>query len=396
MASPIYNFQDLSKPISSRTAAADIGRLLSRNESRVVATNSVASRGGSSGIKVSRKEIIQISNQLSIMIETGVTLPEALDCIAHQSSNPRMKRLMQDISQQVQSGSDFSSALARHPRSFPVLFIALIRAGEKSGMLPKMLNRGNTYLRDEAEILRKVRGALTYPGIMFGFAVMTTLALLVFVLPRFTALYASKKAALPLPTQVLMTVSDSLIAHWMLIIPGTLMGIVGLITWIKLTATGQKTMHWVQIHTPLLGSLFRQLHLARGLRMVGTMAGAGVQLLECVITARELCPNTYFKALWNQIEYQLQHGKQFSEPLFNNPLVPRSIAQMISSAEKGGKLAVVMEQVASFSEQELKEKITEMTRYIEPIMIVLMGCIIGGVALALMLPIFTISRVMAQ
>lgn len=330
------------------------------------------------------------------MIETGVTLPEALDCIARQSSNPRMRRLMQDISQQIQSGSDFSTALARHPRSFPVLFIALIRASEKSGMLPKMLNRATAYLRDEAEILRKVKGALIYPCIMFCFAVLTTLALLIFVLPRFTALYASKKAALPLPTQVLMTVSDALIGYWMLIVPGVLISVMGLILWVRMTALGQRAMHWFQIHIPLLGSLFRQLHLARGLRMVGTMAGSGVQLLECVVTARELCPNTYFRSLWNQIEHQLQHGKQFSEPLFDHPLVPRSIAQMISSAEKGGKLAVVMEQVASFSEQELKEKITEMTRYIEPAMIVLMGCIIGGVALALMLPIFTISRVMAQ
>lgn len=395
MASPIYSFHDLNNPVSSRNAPGDIGRSASRNDT-FVASNSSATRTGSAGIKVSRKEIIQVSNQLSIMIETGVTLPEALDCIAHQSSNPRMRKMMQDIGQQVQSGSDFSAALAKHPRSFPVLFIALIRAGEKSGMLPKMLNRATHYLRDEAEILRKVRGALTYPGIMFGFAVLTTLSLLIFVLPRFTALYASKKAALPLPTQVLMNVSDLLITHWMLIVPGLLIGTVGLIAWIKLTPTGQKTMHWAQIHTPLLGNLFRQLHLARGLRMVGTMAGSGVQLLECVITARELCPNSYFKSLWNQIEHQLQHGKQFSEPLFNNPLVPRSIAQMISSAEKGGKMASVMEQVATFSEQELKEKITEMTRYIEPAMIVLMGCIIGGVALALMLPIFTISRVMAQ
>jgi type IV pilus assembly protein PilC len=142
--------------------------------------------------------------------------------------------------------------------------------------------------------------------------------------------------------------------------------------------------------------MFKQLHLARGLRMVGTMAGSGVQLLDCVATARELCSNTYFKRLWNQVEHQLHHGKQLSEPLFASPLVPRAIAQMISSAEKGGKLAMVMEQVAAYSEQELKERIAETTRYIEPAMIILMGIIIGGVALALMLPIFTISRVMGH
>ncbi len=348
------------------------------------------------GIKISRKEVIQMSTQLSVMVETGVTITEALDCIAQQSSNPRMRRLMTDISQQVHGGGDFSSALSRHPRSFPILFVALIRASEKSGMLPKMLNRATTYLREEAEITRKVKGALTYPSIMFSFAVVTTLSLLIFVLPRFTALYANKKAALPLPTQMLMSVSDALIGHWMIILPLFIASAAGLVAWVKMTSSGRRALHWVQIRMPLLGGMFKQLHLARGLRMVGTMAGSGVQLLDCVATARELCGNSYFKKLWNDVEYQLQHGKQFSEPLFESALVPRSIAQMISSAEKGGKLALVMEQVASYSEQELKEKIAEMTRYIEPAMIILMGVIIGGVALALMLPIFTISRVMGH
>jgi len=126
------------------------------------------------------------------------------------------------------------------------------------------------------------------------------------------------------------------------------------------------------------------------------MAGAGISLVDCVKTAHDLVPNVYFREMWNNVSQQIQAGKQLSEPLFQSRLVPRSIAQMLHSAEKGGKLAQVMEQVATFSEQELKEKIADMTKYIEPIMITVMGAIIGGVALALMLPIFTISRVIAK
>jgi type IV pilus assembly protein PilC len=145
-----------------------------------------------------------------------------------------------------------------------------------------------------------------------------------------------------------------------------------------------------------MGGMFRKLHLSRGMRMIGTMAGAGVGLVDCVATANELCDNVYFRELWDNVSEQIQAGKQMSEPLSQSNLVPRPIAQMIHSGEKGGKLAFVMEQVAGFSEQELKDTITELTRYIEPIMIIVMGFIIGGVALALMLPIFTISRVVAR
>jgi type IV pilus assembly protein PilC len=147
---------------------------------------------------------------------------------------------------------------------------------------------------------------------------------------------------------------------------------------------------------PLLGAMYRKLHLSRGLRMVGTLAGAGVNLIDCVATARDLCANGYFGDMWDAVSQQIQAGKQLSEPLFESNLVPRSVAQMIHSGERGGKLAYVLEQISGFAEQELKEQILNLTRYIEPAMIVIMGIIIGGVALAMLLPIFTISKVMAS
>jgi len=380
-------------------AMADVGKLLRAEGKFPINVQPAPAKSpieASGGIRVSRAEIVQMSTQIAIMVETGVTISEALDCIGQQAPKPRLRRLLADISQQVQGGGDFSSALARHPRSFPTLYIALIRASEKSGMLPKMLNRATTYLREEAEIVRKVKGALTYPAIMFAFALVTTLSLLVFVLPRFTALYASKKAALPLPTKILMTISDALLNYWFILLPAAILLVVGSIAGVKFTTTGRRILHTLQISVPMMGSMFKQMHLARGLRMIGTMASSGVHLVDCVTTARDLCANEHFKKLWTDVEHQLHHGKQLSEPLFKSPLVPRAVAQMIGSAEKSGKLAVVMEQVAGYSEQELKERIAEMTRYIEPAMIIVMGVVIGGVALALLLPIFTISRVMSQ
>jgi type IV pilus assembly protein PilC len=261
--------------------------------------------------------------------------------------------------------------------------------------MPRLLARATVYLRDENDTRRRVKGALTYPAIMLGFATTVTLFLLAFVLPRFTGLYATKQAALPMPTKVLMVVSDFLTTNWTLLVPAAIGVVVAIVLHLR-TPRGQAHRDWLQLHVPLLGSLFRQLHLARGLRMMGTMSGAGVALVDCVEVTHDLCDNTYFRRLWVDVSRQIQAGRQISEPLAASPLVPPAVAQMLRAGEKGGRLAQVMEQVATFSEAELKERITDLTRYIEPAMIVVMGLIIGGIALALLLPIFTISKVMAQ
>ncbi len=348
---------------------------------------------GVRGIKIPRSELIQFSMQLAIMVETGVTLADALDCISQQTVKPLSKAIVTDLLETVRGGSDFSTALQRHPRSFPRLYVALIKASERSGQMSKLIMRATQYLRDEQEIVRKVKGALTYPAIMLSFAILATTGLLAFVLPRFTAIYAAKAAALPLPTKVLMAISDFIVGHY-ISLPVAIGG-VAIATWMYVaTPGGKRTADFLQLRLPLLGTMFRKLHLSRGLRMIGTMNASGVPLIDCVNTARDLCGNSYFHELWDTVLEQIKAGRQMSEPMFASPLVPRSIAQMLHSAEKSGKLAYVMEQVAGYSETELKENITEMTRYIEPAMIVLMGFIIGGIAMAMLLPIFTISKVL--
>jgi type IV pilus assembly protein PilC len=379
-------------------SVADVSRLL-RAEGKyptdVRPAAEAARVAAARGFTIGRTELITVSQQLSVMIETGVTVSESLDSVAAQSDRPVVKKLIEDVSRQIQEGSSFSAAIARHPRSFPRLYVALVQASERSGMLGKLMVRATAYLRDEQEIIRKVRGACLYPAFMVSFAVLTTIFLLAFVLPKFTSIYAAKAAALPLPTKILMAMSSFIVDHKYALASGIAFSVTGL--WLYLqTASGQRAWHYVQLHLPLLGPMFRKMHLSRGLRMIGTMAGAGVSLVECVKTAHDLTSNTYYRKLWDVVGEQIQAGRQFSEPLFATPLCPRSVAQMLKSAEKSGKLAQVLEQVAGYAEQELKEKIAEVTRYIEPIMIMVMGLIIGGVSLALLLPIFSISKVMGH
>src|SRR5580700_7433 len=174
------------------------------------------------GGRLSRKELIHFCQQLQIMLETGVTLSDALDCLTRHKSKPHVQRIMEDIRTQVQGGATFSTALARHPRSFPRLLISLMAASEKSGLMSKLLTRAVGYLRDEQDAVRRVRGALTYPAIMMCFAITTTTFLLTFVLPKFTAIFASKGAALPVPTRILMAVSGFLIGNWIYLVTGIL------------------------------------------------------------------------------------------------------------------------------------------------------------------------------
>ena len=189
-------------------------------------SNGNGNGGGEPGRRMSRADVIQFSTQLAIMVETGVTLSEALDCIAQQCEKENVKSLVEDVARHVQGGGDFSTALARHPRSFPRLYIALIKASEKSGMMGKLITRATNYLKDEQETVRRVKGALTYPAIMLTFAVTVTIFLLAFVLPRFASIYAGKGAALPLPTKILMSMSDFVVNQWVWLITGVVGAIV--------------------------------------------------------------------------------------------------------------------------------------------------------------------------
>jgi type IV pilus assembly protein PilC len=347
------------------------------------------------GLSLPRKDLIGLATQLSVMIDTGVLLSEALQCIADNAHKPATKAVVTDLINQVQAGNELSSAMARHPKAFPLIFTSLIHASEKNGMLAKLLNRAVGYLKDEAEILRKVKGALTYPAIMFAFAMGSTIFLLTFVMPRFTSLYASKGAALPTPTRLLMGVSNGLMDNWVWLAALTLAAVAALFTALR-TEQGQTIKDKVLLRAPLLGGLYRKVNLARSLRMLGTLASSGVPLAECVKVARDLCSSPSYRALWSDCLEQINAGRPVSAPLMGSPLVPKPVVQMIAAAERGGKLASVAESVAQHSEEELKESITEMTRYIEPAMIVIMGSVIGTVALALLLPIFTISKVVAH
>jgi type IV pilus assembly protein PilC len=347
------------------------------------------------GTKVRRDEVITFTLQLSVMVDTGVPLSESLHALSEQAFSETFIAVLKTIDQEVTGGKDFSSTLEKFPRIFPKYYISLVRASEISGTMGPMLRKLAEYLVSQRDMTKKVKGALIYPGFMLVMSVSVTIFLLTAVLPKFTAIFASRKAALPMPTQVLMAISHSLVAFWYVWIAGAFLLAVGMFLMLK-TQRGRRLADFVKLRMPIFGGMFHKLYLSRSLSTMGTMITSGVQVLDCLAIVKDVAGNHYYELLWEEVRLKVQNGSQLSEPLLKSPLIPKSVGQMIMSGEKTGELSSVLTRIAAYMEEDLRTAIKTSTQFIEPVMIGLMGIMIGGVAIAMLMPILTISRVMAQ
>ncbi len=345
--------------------------------------------------KVKRDSIIFFATQLAVMVDTGVPLTEALDSIVEQTDHSGMRAMVLDISEQVKSGVEFSGALEKYPKVFNKLFIALMKASEVSGTMGKMLQRVSEYMEQDRETRKKVKGAMIYPVCMLSFCMLVVVGLLVFVLPRFEKIYAGKGAALPLPTRILLGLSAGILSYWPFILGGLTALCVGGYLYFR-TPGGKKFLDWVRINMPIIGSMYRKACLARSLRTMATMISTGVSILEGLAITAQVAGNYFYSNIWLGLSQRVQEGSTLSEQLFQCPLVPRSLSQMIAAGERTGRLATVMERVAGFCEDDLKVAVKTVTQMIEPVMIIMMGLIIGGIAMALLLPVFSVSKMMAK
>jgi type IV pilus assembly protein PilC len=260
----------------------------------------------------------------------------------------------------------------------------------------QMLQRASDYMVEEQDTRRRVKGAMVYPACMLTFCVLVVVALLVFILPRFEKIYTSKGAALPTPTRILMGMSNGLIEYWYLVVGGVVAAVVGGWYFFKRTQSGALLADRIRISLPLLGPMYRKVCIARSLRTMATMVSTGVSMLEGLSITAQAAGNRYYAAIWDDLAAGVKEGANLSDQLMECKLVPRTISQMIAAGEKTGKLSLVMNRVAGFCEEELKVAIKTLTSMIEPLMIIIMGLLVGGIAMALLLPIFSISKVVAH
>ena len=339
----------------------------------------------------SHKDILHFTSQLAVMVRAGISLQDALEGIGEQCDNRKFKGVIRDLKIRIEEGNSFSQALAEHPGVFSNLYINMVAAAEASGSLSDMLQKLAEYLDQEAETRSQIKGAMVYPMIIAVMAVSVTIFLLCFVLPRFTALFRGKEHLLPTPTIVLMATSAFVRHWWYVMIPVIGAGFWGFWYFIN-TPVGRVWWDKTKLVLPLIRTLCRSLYITRSLHTMGVLTRAGVPILNTLSITAQIAGNALYKDMWLGVYEEVRQGKKIASSLSRYTLMPNSVVQMIRSGEESGNMADVLRDVSSFYARELKTVIKAVTSMIEPIMIVLMGVLVGFIAMSIILPIFKMSN----
>jgi type IV pilus assembly protein PilC len=337
-----------------------------------------------------QKDVQTFTSQLAVMIRAGISIRAAIEGIADQCENPKMKEVLVQIKKDVESGKQFSDALLRFPKIFSPLYVNMVKASELSGGFSRMLDKVAAYLAQQIETKSMVRGAMIYPGIIGFMAVGTTIFLLTFVLPRFMLIFKGKEAALPAPTKLLLAMSNFMVNYWYILVFGVIGFAYGLFVLLK-TDNGKLWFDKTKLTLPLFKKLFRALYISRSLHTMGQLVNAGVPMLDTIAITAEISGNALYRRMWRNVYSSVKQGKKISWPLQKSPLLPRPVVQMISAGEESGKLGEVLDEVSEFYSRELKAVIKSVTAMIEPLMIVIMGGMVGFIAMSIILPIFKLS-----
>lgn len=337
------------------------------------------------------RDVQNFTSQLAVMIRAGISIRAAIEGIAEQTENPKFRVMLQQMRKDVEAGKQFSDALARYPKIFSPLYINMVKASELSGGFSKMLDKIAAYLAQQIETRSMVVGAMIYPGIIGSMAVGTTIFLLTFVLPRFMVIFKGKEAALPTPTKLLLALSQFMVNYWYVLIAATAATVWGVFMLLR-TSSGRMWWDKAKLTIPLFKKMFRALYITRSLHTMGQLINAGVPMLDTISITADISGNTLYRRMWRSVHSAVKQGKKVSSHLTRSTLLPRAVVQMIAAGEESGKLGEVLDEVSEYYSRELKTVIKSVTAMIEPLMIVLMGSVVGFIAMSIILPIFKLSQ----
>ncbi|MEM9753323.1 MAG: type II secretion system F family protein [Planctomycetota bacterium] len=342
----------------------------------------------------SPKDVLNFTTQLAVMVRAGISLRAALEGIAEQTENQKFKQILFQIKQDVESGKPFSDALNKHPKLFGPLYVNMIRASEMSGQFSHMLERVAAYLAQQIETRRMVVGAMIYPVAIAVMAVGTSIFLLTFVLPKFAGVFEGKEAAMPMPTIVLMSLSAFMQVWWWAVLLAMIVAGLALF-FVAKTEKGGWWLDQLKLRVPIFQKMFRSLYISRSLHTMGELVNAGVPMLDALAITGEISGNRLFERLWKGVYNSVKQGKKITQPMYKGNLLPKPVVQMISAGEESGKLGEVLDEISGFYAKQLKETIKTVTSMIEPIMILVMGSVVGFIAMAIILPIFRLSTLVS-
>ena len=340
------------------------------------------------------RDILDFTTQLAVMIRAGISLRQALDGIGDQVTNVKFKRMIQDIKSDVESGKQFSEAISRFPGSFNPLYVNMVRASEMSGSFARMLDRIASFMTQQMETRKMVVSASIYPGIIAIMAVSVTIFLLTFVLPRFAGVFQGKEDVLPWPTIFLMGLSSWMVEYWWVVLLGLLLGVVGFVCGGK-TEVGRFEIDRLKLRMPLFRGMFRALYVSRSLQTMGELLNAGVPVLDSITVTADITGNVHSRRLWLEVHSAVKQGRKIHSELDRSSLLPTSVNQMISAGEESGKLSEVLQEISEYYAGVLRNALKTLTSMIEPLLIVVMGSVVGFIAMAIILPIFKMSSIVS-
>ena len=339
------------------------------------------------GGKVNDREMAIFTRQFSTMIDAGLPLVQCLNILAEQSESKTLRAVTANVARQVEAGSTLAESLRRHPRTFDDLFTNLVQVGEAGGILDVVLQRLSVYIEKAAALKRKVKAAMVYPSTIIGVAFLIVIFMLTFVIPTFATMFKNLGADLPLPTLIVLWMSDFVRGYIIFIILGV-MGAVYLLRRYYRTENGKSTIDALLLKLPVFGTLIRKVAVARFTRTFGTLVSSGVPILEGLrITARTAGNKVVEKAVM-QCRAAVTAGKTLAEPLKASGVFPPMVTQMIAVGEQTGALDAMLNKIADFYDDEVDTAVGALTALLEPLMIVILGVIIGGLVVAMYLPIF--------
>ena len=336
---------------------------------------------------VTTRDVVIFTRQFATMINAGLPLVQSLSILAQQTENKTLKEVTKAVVYDVEAGNTLADALRKHPKAFPELYVNMVAAGEAGGILDTILLRLATFLEKNDALIRKVKGAMVYPAVIISVAVIAVAVLLIFVIPTFSAMFASVNMTLPLPTRVVIGASHILTRYWWLIIGGVAAGLFALRTYYG-TPNGKKAIDGGLLRAPVLGDLLRKSAVSRFTRTLGTLISSGVSILDGLeITAKTAGNRVIHDAIMSSRQ-SIAGGETIAGPLLASGVFPPMVISMISVGEQTGGLDEMLAKIADFYDAEVDVAVSALLSLMEPIMIVVLGVIVGGMVVAMYLPIF--------
>ena len=384
--------KEIRNSVDANTEQAAITALLNRNLLVVSIQEKVGKKGKTSGGKVALQDLVVFTRQLATMIDAGLAMVQSLQALSEQTTNKVMRDVIKDVTTRVEGGDSFSEALLKHPKVFNKLYCCMVSAGEKGGLLAEILSRLATYLENSSRLRRKVKSAMMYPTVVTTVAIGITIFLLVKVVPVFGDIFKGFGAALPGPTQWLINISEFTQKYIILILMAMAGAVYGWLYYIK-TPQGRAFWDSRRIKLPIFGSIAHKICLARFTRTFASLIRSGVPILEVLGVVANTCGNVVMERAIKISTSDIERGESISTALAKHPVFPSMIIRMITAGEQTGKIDSMLERISDFLDEEIETILGGLTALIEPLLIVFLGVVVGGIVICMFLPIFKMSEI---